>query len=164
MDWRPHSPLGERWGMYAYRTDFEDMSAKSKAHKIHVAIFCSPHNPSGRGGEKKWRNRTRDGNYRKYDVTAWFEKFGQILFLKGHAIVQRSRSRCEESHRCHAAPSKTLTWQARWKLSKRLHTMPKSINMFVWWSHWTMNVMSMAAESGMYQEEGYEWLEELVDR
>lgn len=28
--------------------DYEDMDAKLKANNIHVAVFCSPHNPTGR--------------------------------------------------------------------------------------------------------------------
>ena len=47
-----HSPLvKDEQGVY--RMDFEDMERKIKAHKIHVAIFCSPHNPSGRVWEKE---------------------------------------------------------------------------------------------------------------
>ncbi len=28
--------------------DYEDMDAKLKENKIHVAVFCNPHNPTGR--------------------------------------------------------------------------------------------------------------------
>ena len=42
-----HSPLKkDEEGIW--RMDFEDMDAKIKANHIHVAIFCSPHNPCGR--------------------------------------------------------------------------------------------------------------------
>ena len=32
--------------------DYEDMDAKLKANNIHVAVFCSPHNPTGRVWER----------------------------------------------------------------------------------------------------------------
>lgn len=35
-----------------WRMDFEDMDAKIKENNIHVAVFCSPHNPCGRVWEK----------------------------------------------------------------------------------------------------------------
>ena len=31
-----------------WRMDYEDMDAKLKENKIHVAVFCNPHNPTGR--------------------------------------------------------------------------------------------------------------------
>lgn len=31
-----------------WRMDYEDMDRKLKENKIHAAIFCSPHNPTGR--------------------------------------------------------------------------------------------------------------------
>ena len=42
-----HSPLKiDENGIY--RMDYEDMDRKLKENKIHVAVFCSPHNPCGR--------------------------------------------------------------------------------------------------------------------
>ena len=35
-----------------WRMDYEDMDAKLKANNIHLAIFCSPHNPAGRVWER----------------------------------------------------------------------------------------------------------------
>ena len=35
-----------------YRMDFEDMDAKIKKYRIHLVIFCSPHNPTGRVWER----------------------------------------------------------------------------------------------------------------
>ena len=46
-----HSPLvQDEKGIW--RMDFEDMEKKILEHKIHAAIFCSPHNPCGRVWEK----------------------------------------------------------------------------------------------------------------
>lgn len=36
-----------------FRMDYADMEEKIKTHHIHAAIFCSPHNPSGRVWEQQ---------------------------------------------------------------------------------------------------------------
>ena len=33
--------------------DYADMDRKLKEHNIHFAIFCSPHNPTGRVWERE---------------------------------------------------------------------------------------------------------------
>ena len=47
-----HSPL-KKDEKGIWRMDYEDMDAKLKANNIHVAIFCSPHNPTGRVWERR---------------------------------------------------------------------------------------------------------------
>ena len=37
------------WDGATYRLDFEDMERKIVEEKIRLAVFCSPHNPTGRG-------------------------------------------------------------------------------------------------------------------
>ena len=50
-----HSPLKlDEHGVW--RMDYEDMDKKLKEHHIHVAVFCSPHNPCGRVWER-WKSR-----------------------------------------------------------------------------------------------------------
>ena len=46
-----HSPL-KKDEKGIWRMDYEDMDAKLKANNIHVAVFCSPHNPTGRVWER----------------------------------------------------------------------------------------------------------------
>ena len=47
-----HSPLvKDEQGIW--RMDFADMERKIADHKIHAAIFCSPHNPCGRVWERR---------------------------------------------------------------------------------------------------------------
>ena len=47
-----HSPL-KRDEQGIWRMDYEDMDRKIKEHNIHLAIFCSPHNPCGRVWERR---------------------------------------------------------------------------------------------------------------
>ena len=64
-----HSPLKKDSGGI-WRMDYEDMDRKLKENHIHLAIFCSPHNPTGRVWERweleramevydMWRQLTR---------------------------------------------------------------------------------------------------------
>ena len=46
-----HSPL-KRDADGVWRMDYEDMDRRLKANNIHMAIFCSPHNPTGRVWER----------------------------------------------------------------------------------------------------------------
>ena len=53
-----HSPLYlDEQGVW--RMDFEDMDRKLKENHIHVAVFCSPHNPTGRVCGSAGRSRRR---------------------------------------------------------------------------------------------------------
>ncbi len=61
-----HSPLKlDENGVW--RMDFADMEAKIVEHKIHAAVFCSPHNPCGRVWER-WEIQQAMEIYRKHDV------------------------------------------------------------------------------------------------
>ena len=48
-----------------WRMDFADMERKLSEHKIHAAIFCSPHNPTGRVWER-WEIEKAMEVYRDY--------------------------------------------------------------------------------------------------
>ena len=50
-----------------YRMDFEDMEQKIVKNKIHCAIMCSPHNPTGRVWER-WELEKAMELYKKHDV------------------------------------------------------------------------------------------------
>ena len=42
------------------RMDYEDMDQKIREHQIHLVIFCSPHNPTGRVWERKELEQAMD--------------------------------------------------------------------------------------------------------
>ena len=65
-----HSPLvKDENGVW--RMDYEDMDMKLKMEKIHVAVFCSPHNPCGRVWER-WEIEKAMEVYR--EMTAWWSR------------------------------------------------------------------------------------------
>ena len=159
-----HSPLYIDEGG-VWRMDFADMEAKLLEHKIHAAIFCSPHNPCGRVWEK-WEIEKAMELYRKHDVFVISDEIWSDLILDGHKHIPTQSISEDAKMRTVAmyAPSKTFnlaglvgsysivynTW-----LKDR---MDKEISL----SHTNaMNVLSMYALIGAYKDEGYEWLAEL---
>lgn len=61
-----HSPL-KKDDKGVWRMDFEDMEEKIAKNEIHCAIFCSPHNPTGRVWER-WEIEKAMEIYKKHEV------------------------------------------------------------------------------------------------
>ena len=159
-----HSPLyQDEQGIW--RMDFEDMTRKLKEHKIHAAVFCSPHNPCGRVWEN-WEIQQAMELYKKYDVFVISDEIWSDLTLDGHRHIPTQSVSEDAKMRTVAlyAPSKTfnlaglvgsysITYNP-W-LRDRLE---KEIGL----SHCNnMNVLSMYGLIGAYTPEGQAWLEEL---
>ena len=54
-----------------WRMDFEDMERKIVENNIHAALFCSPHNPTGRVWERPEIEKAME-IYKKHDVFLFF--------------------------------------------------------------------------------------------
>ena len=159
-----HSPLvKDEHGVW--RMDFADMEEKIKKGHIHAAIFCSPHNPTGRVWER-WEIEQAMELFRKYDVGVISDEIWSDLTLAGHhhiptqSVSEDARNRTVAMY----APSKTFNLAG---LVGSYHIIyngalrdrcDKEASL----SHYnSMNVMSMYALLGAYAPEGSEWLEEL---
>ena len=159
-----HSPLAkDENGLW--RMDLADMEKKLQEHKIHAAVFCSPHNPTGRVWEK-WELEQAMELYRKYDVYVVSDEIWSDIILTGYrhtptqSVSEDARMRTVALY----APSKTfnlagLVGSYHIIYNPRLKDrMDKEASL----SHYnSMNVMSMHALLGAYKPEGYEWVEEL---
>ena len=159
-----HSPLVQDENG-VWRMDFEDMERKIAEHKIHTAIFCSPHNPTGRVWER-WEVEKAMEIYKKYDVTVISDEIWSDIILHGNKHIPTQSVSEDAKNRTIAfyAPSKTfnlagLVGSYHIIYNRRLKDrMDKEGSL----SHYnSMNVMSMHALLGAYQDEGYEWVEEL---
>lgn len=159
-----HSPLvKDEKGIW--RMDFEDMEKKLSEHKVHAAVFCSPHNPCGRVWER-WEIERAMELYRKYDVFVISDEIWSDIILPGHrhvptqSVSEDARSRTIALY----APTKTFNLAG---LVGSYHIvynkwMRDRIEKEASLSHYnTMNVLSMYALIGAYQDEGYEWTDEL---
>jgi len=159
-----HSPLVlDEEGIW--RMDYEDMEKKILENKIHAAIMCSPHNPCGRVWER-WELEKAMELYRKHDVYVVSDEIWSDLTLEGYKHIP-TQSVSEDARMRTAAvyaPSKTFNLAGlvgsytivynQWLKDR----MEKEASL----SHTNaMNVMSMHACIGAYQDEGYEWLDEL---
>jgi len=148
-----------------WRMDFEDMEKKIVENKIHTAIFCSPHNPTGRVWEK-WEVEKAMELYKKHDVMVISDEIWSDLTLVGqkHTPTQSVSEDAKKRTIAFYAPSKTFNLAGLIgsyhiiynKLLKDRMDKESSL------SHYnSLNVMSMYALIGAYKDEGYEWLDEL---
>ena len=148
-----------------WRIDFEDMENKLKENHIHAAIFCSPHNPSGRVWER-WEIEKVMELYRKYDVYVVSDEIWSDLIMPGYQHIPTQSVSDDARNRTVAlyAPSKTfnlsgLIGSYHIIYNDRLHDRIKKESSL---SHYNaMNVLSMHALIGAYKEESYEWVDEL---
>ena len=159
-----HSPLvKDENGVW--RMDFADMEKKIVEHKIHAAIFCSPHNPCGRVWER-WEVEKAMELYKKHDVMVISDEIWSDLIRPGFRHVPTQSVSEDARMRTIAlyAPSKTfnlagLVGSYHIIYNKRLKDRCDKESSL---SHYnSMNVMSMHALIGAYQPEGYEWVKEL---
>ena len=161
-----HSPLVQD-AEGIWRMDFANMEKKIVEHKIHTAIFCSPHNPTGRVWER-WEIEQAMALYKKHDVFVISDEIWSDIILAGNKHIPTQSVSEDAKQRTVAmyAPSKTFNLAGlvgsyhiiynNW-LRER-HEKESSL------SHYnSMNVMSMYALLGAYEPEGYEWAAELCE-
>ena len=150
-----------------WRMDFEDMEKKIVENKIHAAIFCSPHNPTGRVWEK-WEVEKAMELYKKHDVMVISDEIWSDLIMPGykHTPTQSVSEDAKNRTIAFYAPSKTfnlagLIGSYHIVYNKLLKDrMDKEASL----SHYnSLNVMSMYALIGAYKDEGYEWVDELCE-
>ncbi|MBE6617637.1 MAG: aminotransferase class I/II-fold pyridoxal phosphate-dependent enzyme [Ruminococcaceae bacterium] len=150
-----------------WRMDFEDMEKKIVENKIHAAIFCSPHNPTGRVWEK-WEIERAMEIYKKHDVYVVSDEIWSDIILTGHKHIPTQSISEDAKHRTVAlyAPSKTFNLAG---LIGAYHIVYNSrlrdrIDKESSLSHYnSMNVLSMHALIGAYKSEGQEWVDELCE-
>jgi len=159
-----HSPLvKDEKGVY--RMDFEDMEKKIVKEHIHAAVFCSPHNPTGRVWEKEEVERFT-ALCEKYDVYVVADEIWSDIIRPGnHHVPTQSVSPWAREHTVALyAPSKTfnlagLVGSYHIIYNKRLQDQVDKESSLCHYNE--MNVLSMYALIGAYSEEGEQWLGEL---
>ena len=148
-----------------WRMDYEDMDRKLKENRIHLAIFCSPHNPCGR----VWRKEEIEAAmevYRRNDCIVISDEIWSDLVLDGHRHIPTQSVSADARQRTIAvyAPSKTFNLAG---LIGSYHIvynpwLRDRVRKQAALSHYnSMNVLSMHALIGAYGEEGERWVDEL---
>jgi hemolysin len=148
-----------------WRMDYKDMEAKIKAKHIHTAIFCSPHNPSGRVWEK-WEIEKAMDLYKKYNVFVISDEIWADLTLNGnkHIPVQSISEDAKQRTFALYAPSKTFNLAGLIGAYHIVYNnwMRERVDKESSLPHYNkMNVLSMHALIGAYTLEGHKWVDEL---
>ena len=148
-----------------WRMDYEDMDRKLKAYSIHVAVFCSPHNPSGRVWER-WELEKAMAVYKENDCIVISDEIWSDILLDGnkHIPTQSVSQDARERTIAIYAPSKTfnlagLVGSYHIVYNKYLRDRLRKQSSL---SHYNaQNVLSMHALIGAYKPEGQQWVDEL---
>lgn len=160
------SPLKiDEYGIW--RLDLADMERKIAENNIHAAIFCSPHNPTGRVWERHEIESVME-LYRKHDVYVVSDEIWSDIILDGnkHIPTQSVSEDARERTVAMYAPSKTfnlagLIGSYHIIYNKRLRDRVLKESSL---SHYnSMNVLSMHALIGAYRDEGHEWVDQLCE-
>ena len=146
--------------------DFADMEEKIVSNHIHAAIFCSPHNPTGRVWER-WELERAMEIFRKHDVYVISDEIWSDIILPGHRHIPLQSVSEDARERTVAlyAPSKTFnlaglvgSYHVIYNQALRERVEKESSL-----SHYnSMNVLSMHALIAAFSPEGKEWLEQLL--
>ena len=147
------------------RMDFADMEEKLVRHRIHTALFCSPHNPSGRVWER-WELEQAMELFRKYEVSVISDEIWADLTLFGHRHIPTQSVSEDARQRTLAfyAPSKTFNLAG---LVGSYHVvydrrLKDRLERYEALGHYnSMSVLSMHALIGAYSPEGGEWVDQL---
>ena len=148
-----------------WRMDFEDMEKKLVEGKIHTAIFCSPHNPTGRVWER-WEVEKAMELYKKHDVFVISDEIWSDLLRVGvkHIPTQSVSEDAKMRTVALYAPSKTFNLAGlvgSYHIIYNKWLKDRCMKESSLGHYNSMNVMSMHALIGAYKPEGYEWVEEL---
>ena len=160
-----HSPL-KRDEQGIWRMDYEDMDRKLKENDIHLAIFCSPHNPCGRVWER-WEIEKAMEIYAAHDCVVISDEIWSDIIMPGykHIPTQSISQDARERTVAFYAPSKTfslagLVGSYHIIYSKYLRDRVLRQSRL---SHYNdCNVLSVHALIGGFSPEGEAWAEEMI--
>lgn len=150
-----------------WRMDYKDMDEKIKKHKIHVAVFCNPHNPTGRVWTLEELEKAMKV-YQDNDCVVISDEIWSDIILNGnhHIPLQSISEDARKRTIALYAPSKTFNLAG---LIGSYHIIFDSylrdrVRACSSKSHYnSMNVLSMYALMGAYKPEGMEWVDELCE-
>lgn len=148
-----------------WRMDYEDMDRKLKEHHIHIAIFCTPHNPTGRVWER-WEVERAMEIYRANDCLVISDEIWSDLTLEDYrhiapqSVSEDARNRTVSLY----ALSKTFNLAGLVGSYHIIYNdyLRERICRQAALSHYNdANILSVHALIGAYSEEGNRWVEEL---
>lgn len=149
-----------------WRMDFDDMERKIVENDIRAAVFCSPHNPTGRVWEK-WELERAMEIFERHNVMIVSDEIWSDFVFTGHKhIPTQSVSDYAKYHTAAMyAPTKTfniagLTGSYHVIYDPELRAKLESESRSTHYNN--LNLLSMYALMGAYSDEGGEWVSELL--
>lgn len=144
-----------------WRMDYEDMDRKLKENHIHVAVFCSPHNPTGRVWER-WEIEKAMEVYAANDCIVVSDEIWADIVLEGHKHIPTQSVSEDAKNRTVACYAITKTFN----LAGFANSYRVVYNKFLKdgtdkASHGGIHVLSMHALMGAYSDDGMRWVDEL---
>ncbi len=148
-----------------WRMDYADMDRKIKENGIRLAIFCSPHNPSGRVWEREEILRAME-IFRENDCTVISDEIWSDIIMPGNVHIPTQSVSDDAKRRTIAlyAPSKTFSlaglvgsYHVVYDETLRMKLEGQSRS-----THYNEAcVLSDYALIGAFTREGAEWVDEL---
>lgn len=161
-----HSPLvKDRDGVW--RMDYEDMDRKIRENNIKVAIFCSPHNPTGRVWTEEELEKAMDV-YRRNDCIVISDEIWSDIIMPGftHTPTQSINEDARSRTIAFYAPSKTFSIAGLIGSYHIIYNpeLKRRLDAFEAQSHYNdLNVLSMHALTGAFSDEGRAWADQMTD-
>ena len=148
-----------------WRMDFDDMAAKLKENNIHLAIFCSPHNPCGRVWER-WELERAMEIFAANDCLVISDEIWSDIIMPGHKHIPTQSVSDDARERTIAfyAPSKTFSLAGlvgSYHIIYNNYLRDRIVRQSVGWRYNACNVFSLHALIGAYGAEGEEWADEM---
>lgn len=160
-----HSPLvRDEHGVW--RMDYADMDRKIKENGIHLAIFCSPHNPCGRVWEREEIEKAMEVFAANHCVVISDEIWSDIV-MPGYKHIPTQSVSDDAKTRTVAfyAPSKTFSLAGligSYHIIYNPYLRDRATRQGELSHYNDCNVLSMHALIGAYSAEGEEWADEMI--
>ena len=149
-----------------WRMNYDDMDRKLKENNIHLAIFCSPHNPCGRVWER-WEIERAMEVYAANDCVVISDEIWSDIIMPGHRHIPTQSVSEDARNRVIAfyAPSKTFSLAGlvgSYHIIYNKYLRDRVVRQSAMTHYNDLNVLSVRALTGAFCREGEEWAEEMI--
>lgn len=149
-----------------WRMDYEDMDKKIKENNIHLAIFCSPHNPCGRVWEREEIEKAM-AVFAENSCVVISDEIWSDIIMPGYRHIPTQSVSDDAKMRTVAfyAPSKTFSLAGligSYHIIYNPYLRDRIVRQGEITHYNDCNVLSMHALIGAYGAEGEEWADEMT--
>ena len=149
-----------------WRMDYEDMDKKIKENNIHLAIFCSPHNPCGRVWEREEIEKAM-AVFAENSCVVISDEIWSDIIMPGYRHIPTQSVSDDAKLRTVAfyAPSKTFSLAGligSYHIIYNPYLRDRIVRQGEITHYNDCNVLSMHALIGAYGAEGEEWANEMI--